>query len=106
MNTAQAVLAIAGWFSLATGMVSSMGAHLAADHRRRNGLVPRKTPDFYDFSRNVFYFGIGPSFRTIFSDAHRHYKSRFITRCVKVARVAFVLAAALLAAFFVSLVIW
>ncbi len=106
MNTAQAALAIAGWFSLAAGMISSMGAHFAADHRRRNGLVPWKTPDFYDFSKNVFYFGIGPSFRTIFSDAHRHYKSRFITHCVKVARVAFVLAAALLAAFFVSLVIW
>lgn len=106
MNTVQAVLAIAGWFSLATGMVSSMGAHLAADHRRRNGLVPRKTPDFYDFSKNVFYFGIGPSFRTIFSNAHRHYKSRFITRCVKVSRVGFVLAAASFAAFFLSLIIW
>lgn len=106
MNTTQVALAIVGWLSMATGMVSSMGAHLAADHRRRNGLVPRKTPDFYDFSKNVFYFGIGPSFRTIFSDAHRHYKSRFITRCVKVSRVAFVLAAASFAAFFLSLIIW
>ncbi|KIC58901.1 hypothetical protein RM53_06780 [Brevundimonas nasdae] len=106
MKTAQAALFIAGWFSLATGMVSSMGAHLAADHSRRNGLVPRKTPDFYDFSKNVFSFGIGPSFRTIFSDVHRQYKSRFITRCVKVSRVAFVLAAAFLAAFVISLIIW
>lgn len=106
MNTAQAALFIAGWLSFATGMISSMGAHLAADHSRRNGLVPRKTPDFYDFSKNVFYFGVGPSFRAIFSDAHRHYKSRFITRCVKVARMTFVLAATFLAAFFISLILW
>lgn len=106
MNTAQAAFGIAGWLSMATGMISSMGAHLAADHRRRNGFVPRKTPDFYDFSKNVFYFGIGPSFRTIFSDAHRHYNSRFITRCVKVSRAAFVLAAAFLAACVLSLVLW
>ena len=105
MNTAQAALGIAGWLSLATGMVSSMGAHLAADHSRRNGLVPRKTQDFFHVSKGVFHFGIGPSFRAIFSDVHRHYESGFITRCVKIARVAFVLAPVFLAAFFISLVL-
>jgi len=55
MSAVQVVLFIAAWLSLAIGMVSSIGAHLAADHSKRNGLAPSKTSDFYGFSTNPFF---------------------------------------------------
>jgi len=103
MSAVQVVLFIAAWLSLAIGMVSSIGAHLAADHSKRNGLAPSKTSDFYGFSTNPFFYGVGPSFKAIFSDVHRQYGSRFITRCIKVSRVAFVLFPTFLATFVISL---
>jgi len=103
MSALQVCLFLAAWLSIATAIVSSIGAHLAADHSKRNGLVPKKTSDFYDFSTHPFFYGVGPSFKAIFSDVHRQYDSRFITRCIKIARVAFVLAPTFLAAFVISL---
>lgn len=103
MTALQVCLFLAAWLSVATAIVSSIGAHLAADHSKRNGLVPRKTSNFYVFHTTVFRLGVGPSFKAIFSDAHRQYESRFITRCIKIARVAFVLAPTFLVAFVISL---
>lgn len=103
MTVIQVCLFLAAWLSGAIAMIRSIGAHLAADHSKRNGLVPKKTSDFYDFSTNPFFYGVGPSFKAIFSDVHRQYDSRFITRCIKIARAAFVMFPTLLAAFVTSL---
>jgi hypothetical protein len=105
MTVVQVCLFLAAWLSGAIAMVSSIGAHLAADHSNRNGLVPKKTSDFYDFSTHPFFYGVGPSFKAIFSNVHRQYDSRFITRCIKIARVAFVLAPTFLVAFVISLIV-
>jgi hypothetical protein len=91
MTIIQVTLSIGLWLSMATGLLAALGAHLAADHSKRNGIVSKRTSDFFDFSKDVFYFGIGPSFHAIFSDVHRRYESRFITRCIYAARTGFVL---------------
>jgi hypothetical protein len=102
MTTVQATFAICLWLSLATGIFAALGAHLAADHSKRNGVVPKRTSDFFRLSKSMFSIGIGPSLQDIFSNVHRRYESRFITRCIYAARVVFALAGAFAVALLIT----
>ncbi|GAA0201227.1 hypothetical protein QOZ96_001637 [Brevundimonas nasdae] len=65
-------------------MVSAHGAQFWADHLRTSGVIPKNTPPLmraFDLFGQHFISGF-------YSDRHNLYGSRFITRCVKVARIA------------------
>lgn len=65
-------------------MVSVHGAQFWADHLRSSGVVSQKTPPLmraFDLLGQHFISGF-------YSDRHELYGSRFITRCVKIARIA------------------
>ena len=92
MTLLQAAPFLIAFMSAGIGLICVMGAHLAADYSRRSGAVPKGTPDFYVFHKSPLGFGLGPSFRAIYSNAHRIYESRFISTCIYIARAAFLLA--------------
>lgn len=92
MTFLQAAPFLIAFMSAAAGIICVTGAHLAADHNRRRGAVAKGSPDFFVFSKNPAVFGVVPSFRAIYSSAHRIYDSRFISACIHIARAAFLLA--------------
>jgi hypothetical protein len=65
------------------------GAQFWAEHRRRSGESPPDLPNF------MTYFDL-IGVRRLYSDLHREYGSRFISRCVHIARVTVPLTVALL----------
>ena len=97
MTGVAGALFIAAFSSLAIGLTAAVGAHLAADHSKRSGAVPKSTKDFFVFSKSPLLFGVVPSISAIFSDVHRRYDSRFITRCFHIARVTLLLGVVVLA---------
>jgi hypothetical protein len=89
MTLLQAAPFLIAFLSTATAFISVTGAHLAAEHSKRNGIVPKGTRDFFVFSKNPAVLGVVPSFRAIYSDVHHVYGSRFITGCIQISRVGF-----------------
>ncbi len=92
----QTFLGVALAISTAIALVSSLGAHFSADYLKRNGAVPKSTSDFARSAPPPFFLDVGISLTDIYSSLHKRYKSRFLTRCVYVARVAFPLSGFLL----------
>ena len=96
MTFLQAAPFLIAFMSAATALISVAAAHFAADHSKRNGIAPESAPEFFVFSKNSMILGVVPSFRMIYSDGHRIYGSRFITRCIQTSRVGFAIAVILL----------
>jgi hypothetical protein len=82
---------MAGWVFLCVllpihlvTLATTFAAQFWADHLRTSGIVSKKTPDFVRLFDPLGTHLI----EGFYSDRHKSYDSRFITRCVKIARVA------------------
>ncbi|NBB64618.1 hypothetical protein GVN18_35770 [Pseudomonas sp. ODNR1LW] len=84
----EALLFIALGISGALVIASALGAHFAADYFKRNKMVAKSTRDFVSSAPAPFFLQMGISLRDIFSDTHKAYGNKFISRCIYTARVS------------------
>lgn len=82
---------MAGWVFLCVlapihlvTFATTVAAQFSADHLKTSGIVSKKTPDLFRWLDPLGTHLI----EDFYSDRHKSYNSRFITRCVKIARVA------------------
>ncbi|MFN7129499.1 MAG: hypothetical protein ACK4OJ_10580 [Brevundimonas sp.] len=91
----EALLSIALCLSAATAVATSLGAHFAADYFKRNKIVQKSAPDFIRSGPPPFFLETGISLGDIFSETHKAYGNKFISRCVYIARASIIAIGAL-----------